>query len=71
MYPEMLHALTRARQEDLLRDREFREGRHGRQALLTPGPVGRLRFRAGRLLVTAGSRLAGPSSAVELLRHQH
>jgi hypothetical protein len=71
MHPDLLLALARARREDLLRHREFRELAY--QGTSVPEGAAhqhnhRIRTRIGRILVSAGSRLAGPGQPeIELL----
>jgi hypothetical protein len=66
MYPDLLPALARARQEDLLRQREFREqARHATSRPDVPRqpefrPFLQSRVRVGTLLIRAGSRLSQP-----------
>jgi hypothetical protein len=72
MYPEYLPSLARAHQEDLLRQREFRESarlaRAGRDVAVQD-PLFRLRRRIGGTMVAVGERLIGqPSGGLELLQ---
>jgi hypothetical protein len=69
MHPDLLSVLARARQEDLLRQHEFRERSRrarSRPHTLSPRsfrPILRARLRAGTLLIRAGSRLRQPRRA--------
>ena len=68
MHPLLLHQLA----DDTVTDRHRHaraEGRAARRTGRTVRPASRLRVRAGGLLITVGTRLAGTRPASAVLHH--
>ena len=72
MHPDLIRALARERQAELLRPRQFRNTQADGYPSLDrtpPGPVHHLRRTLGSALVTAGTRLMAPGPTADWALH--